>query len=299
MNIGIRDRIGSLWRDIRRWVAAVCVGFTLHWAAIDTHHVVEPLWRLQLPEIAPSAVASFYVLLFIAVAWWLYTLRRDFEPPRTRYLRVDTNPRQRQHLVLFLSVLNPQIFPDGIPGDISLTGDFAEDVALLDARQKAPKPKWAWEMALRGISHHVPCLQSVTIVCSRDSLRQLPQFLSLLGRYRALRDVNRRLLVNQAGKGRVIDCALLPTEVAAWDFEQFDVLSGGLADLLDYFRAERIPNRQVMVDLTGGQKVNSVVAAAITFNRHIKNQYVQTNEPWKVIGYDIVWEPREAEGIGV
>jgi hypothetical protein len=77
------------------------------------------------------------------------------------------------------------------------------------------------------------------------------------------------------------------------------VLSGGLADLLDYFRSERIRNKQVMVDLTGGQKVNSVVAAAITFNRHIKNQYVQTNEPWKVIGYDIVWEPREAEGIGV
>lgn len=301
MNAGFRNRLGSIWQSIRRWVAAAFVGFTLHWAAIDIHHTVEPLWHGDWPEISLTAISLFYLLLFVAAAWWLYSLRLDFEPPHTRYFRVDSRPRQREHLVLFLSRINLQSFPDGVPADIGLTGDFAKDLELLDARQMTsePKSKWTWEMALRGIAHHVPTLKSVTIVCSNESLLQLDLFLTLLSRYETLNTVRRKLLANDGGRGRVIDCTPRPENVTGWDFEQFDVLSNGLADLLEYFRRERIPDKHIMVDLTGGQKVTSVVAAAITFNRHLKNQYVQTNEPWNVIGYDIVWAPREPEGLGL
>lgn len=73
-----------------------------------------------------------------------------------------------------------------------------------------------------------------------------------------------------------------------WDFERFDDLSKAILELFKIFRRQRVPDEQVMIDFTGGQKVTSVVAAAVTFNRRSKAQYVQTNKPWNVVSYDVM-----------
>ncbi len=53
-----------------------------------------------------------------------------------------------------------------------------------------------------------------------------------------------------------------------------------------------------MIDFTGGQKVTSVVAASLTFNRRIKAQYVQTNPPWQVVSYDVIHGFANPGGLG-
>ena len=84
-----------------------------------------------------------------------------------------------------------------------------------------------------------------------------------------------------------------------FNFEHFDELSDALAYLLRKFRRGKFTDSDIMIDFTGGQKVTSVVAAAITFNRSIKAQYVQTNDPWKAISYDILLASPDTGGLGV
>jgi hypothetical protein len=84
-----------------------------------------------------------------------------------------------------------------------------------------------------------------------------------------------------------------------WDFEQFDDLSRAIWHLLREFKQRRIRDDQVMLDFTGGQKVTSIVAASVTFNRTIKAQYVQTNSPHEVISYDIQLGLSDTGGLGV
>lgn len=95
------------------------------------------------------------------------------------------------------------------------------------------------------------------------------------------------------------DCPKAPMLEGGWDFERFDDLSRAVLHLLRVFKRQRVRDDQIMIDFTGGQKVTSVVAASVTFNRTIKAQYVQTNEPYAVISYDILMESLETGGLGL
>jgi hypothetical protein len=83
-----------------------------------------------------------------------------------------------------------------------------------------------------------------------------------------------------------------------WDFEQFDDLSRAVLHLLHDFKQRRVRDGQIMIDFTGGQKVTSILAASVTFNRTVKAQYVQTNLPHEVISYDIQLASSETSGLG-
>jgi hypothetical protein len=69
--------------------------------------------------------------------------------------------------------------------------------------------------------------------------------------------------------------------------------------LLREFKRQHVADDRIMIDFTGGQKVTSVVAASVTFNRTIKAQYVQTNAPHQVISYDILLGSSETGGLGL
>jgi len=93
----------------------------------------------------------------------------------------------------------------------------------------------------------------------------------------------------------LVDFPSNPFSRCGWEFEDFDDLCDGLLELFRLLDDRGVPNREITVDLTGGYKVTSVVAAAVTFNRDVMAQYVQTerktnHEP---IGYDwVIEDPR-------
>ena len=95
------------------------------------------------------------------------------------------------------------------------------------------------------------------------------------------------------------DCPKEPIAEGGWDFERFDDLSRAVLHLVRAFKPQRVSDDQIMIDFTGGQKVTGVVAAAVTFNRTIKAQYVQTNHPYDVISYDILMGSPETGGLGM
>jgi hypothetical protein len=83
-----------------------------------------------------------------------------------------------------------------------------------------------------------------------------------------------------------------------WEFERFDDLSRAVLHLIREYKRQNVSEHQIMIDFTGGQKVTSVVAASVTFNRKIKAQYVQTNPPHEVVSYDILLGSAETGGLG-
>jgi hypothetical protein len=69
-----------------------------------------------------------------------------------------------------------------------------------------------------------------------------------------------------------------------------------LSQLLALLGGEGIADREIAIDLTGGPKPATVVAASATIHRELRNQYVCTNpknpdaEQWEyeVLDYDLV-----------
>jgi len=242
------------------------------------------------------ATLTFYFSLLALLACLAYFQRDVLNRPRTR-LRQIHQPPQRQHLTLFVSSLNPGSydsssgFPPGFQPSFKLSSDLD---GLLDLKDKG-RPRWPWEMILRGIVHHVPRLQTVSVFCSTASITQVHLLGRILGRYPEFRNVKFKVVLRREHGIDLVDFPSNPFSRCGWEFEDFDDLCDGLLELFRLLDDRGVPNREITVDLTGGYKVTSVVAAAVTFNRDVMAQYVQTerktnHEP---IGYDwVIEDPR-------
>ena len=246
--------------------------------------------------ISKSRIA--YVLFFFVMVWILYERRHAFFRPRTRYL-ADEVPEPKKHLILFLSNLDltKSTFHGGVPEGLNLSNDLEQDIKAIELHKKTHS-FWRWEMPLRGIRTHLGVLETVTLVCSRKSVEQKHWFLEICNRYEQLKNVTFYLLVR--GQPYLVPASSEVLDSAkGFDFESFDELSDAMWLLLKKLRKQKVSERDIMIDFTGGQKVTSVVAAAITFNREIRAQYVQTNHPWETLSYDVINASSDTAGLGL
>jgi len=257
---------------------------------------------LELWETGASSRFSFlkfsYVIFFAATVFWFYKVRPVIFRPRTRFLRDIESPAEREHLVLFLSGLDLEkgSYVDGVPKGIVLSGDIDRDISALEVHKRS-NPPWRWEMPLRAIRHHVGKLKSITFICSPDSIKQAPLLYGILKKYQCLDAPSIQILAKDGNRPVLVRAAEISQRVDGWEFERFDQLSEALDYLLNLFKENEVAEKQIMIDFTGGVKVTSVVAAAMTFNRRIEAQYVQTNPPWKVVSYDILMGSGDTPGV--
>ena len=232
------------------------------------------------------------------MVWLLYLRRHAFFRPRTRFLANEV-PEPKKHLILFLSDLDTSRgkFHNGVPEGLNLSNDLEKDIEAIELHKKT-HPLWRWEMPLRGIRTHLGVLKTVTFVCSRESIEQKQWFLDICERYEQLKNVTFYLLVK--GHPYLVPASSEVLDPAqGFDFKSFDELSDAMWRLLKRLRKQKILERDIMIDFTSGQKVTSVVAAAITFNREIKAQYVQTNAPWETLSYDVIHASSDTEGLRI
>lgn len=296
--------------ELQAFLAAVCSILFGSWAADE----IRDLFHYFIRETTSTALLVGYMVgavvsfvLFLLSLYWLYRLRKLWVRPRTR-LRQDENPPTFSHLVLFLSHLNTKQgqFENGIPKSLQLSGDLVEDLkqlcALKEKIDSSSSIRWAWEMPLRAIAYHAVALQTVTLICSKESLQQVHWFTRLLQeKYQKVSDkFHVQLLLRKEAKASVSEARKEPIDPHqcdewGWDFEDFDDLSNGMIDLLHHFHEKGIRENQIVVDFTGGKKVTSVIGASVTFNREVSSQYVQTDTPHRVIGYDLVLRPEGEE----
>jgi hypothetical protein len=72
-------------------------------------------------------------------------------------------------------------------------------------------------------------------------------------------------------------------------FESFEALMGAVRNLLQG-RLGKLPAERIMVDVTGGMKVTSIVGTTLTPHRDARFQYVTTQPPHRVIVHRLVIE---------
>jgi hypothetical protein len=70
------------------------------------------------------------------------------------------------------------------------------------------------------------------------------------------------------------------------DYEDYNSVMDSIRDRLKQ-ECESKPDINIFVDITGGQKITSVAAAAATIGTIGQFQYVQTNDPYEVLVSDL------------
>jgi len=250
----------------------------------------------------------FLYLTFFMFMVKVLSSQKGFFPPRTRYLS-NKNAEKRKHLFLFLSDSSLKIEKtSGIPDKLKLLfRNIAEDLEIMKKAKESKENgvRWNWEMPLRAINHHWGMLETTTLICSKESRKQVHLFLNICRKYNELNDIKFYLLLQKEGKPRHLDTAFVDhvndfksedfIDYEGLDFESFDELTEAILCLISkYKNAEK----DIMIDITGGKKPTSIVGASVTFNQKIKAQYIQTEDANHALSYDVIRAPRYPGGVG-
>ena len=256
----------------------------------------------------PSFTIPLLFVLLAIISCIAAVAARDLFRPRNIALGPKRHPDPHPHVVLFLSDLSAKVkFVEGIPETLSLTDSLKDDLEEMGRRKNEESLKsgevvirWSWEMPLRGLWQHRDVLRFVTLVCSKESLPQAQWFAQLIERYKKafteLIPGGVRLLVRCGSSIELKPCTPAAARhgdpaTQGWNFEEYDELFNGLVAMIDQLTREGQREADVIIDVTGGQKPNSIVGALLTVNRRAKFQYVQTNTPCEVISYDLMTDP--------
>lgn len=310
LRLGSRTRITTKHRVALFYGAATTVvSFGAATSAERTIVALANGWAIEPMDFAGGAL---YWIVFAGLVIAVFKHRNELGAVMTFPKQKPSPPRR--HLILFLSHLiskdgkplqdkdDKSLFTNGVPNwfvtdraDRNAQGHAVnihnDLVGLLNLKKKDAKLRWTWEMPLRSIQHHLPKLEQVTIVCSPSSLFQTPWFLDIAQGY--FPGVTFALWAESEHTHRLeriagADARKRIDTLTGRDFEELDVLSGAIRDLLDTLTQLGVPDQDIVIDFTGGQKPTSIVAASITFNRPITAQYVRTDGQFERPGDDII-----------
>ena len=294
------EAIKRNWKKIRGYTPWILAGLTLifgNWASEAIYSTAKSVWYKD--EVITTSWQAFTIVSFIGLIFLLKSFRNNFFPPRTKRLRKEPL-EQRKHLVIFLSdyYLGHEK-GDGIPVWFKPDWQLKNDINELERiKEKEPRNKWPWEMALRSIDGHLDLLKTITVICSEKSIKLLPKFVDICQKYTEIKNKRFYCLCLRNKKNTLldIDTDLSPNAVEGYDFEDFDSLIDAFIILLKEFKQKKIFDKDVMVDITGGQKPSSVIGAVATFQNQLMFQYVKTNKPYDIVTYDVVQEISDVKG---
>lgn len=303
--------------EVLPWIVAACTVLSANWAA-DAFMGTFSVWSSG--TIGCFSLARFiYIILFTIFAICFYYQRDAFFRPRTRYFS-NEDAEKRKHLILFLSSLDTtrSNFVDGLPEGLELHFDnITEDLEIMKKAKesKVNRVKWSWEMPLRAINHHLKKpLETITLICSEKSLcsegslDQAHLFLNICRKYKELNNIRFYLLLQKKCEPKHLDVAFINRandfkskefiDFQGLNFESFDKLTDAFVYLLGLKSFKNV-EEDIMIDITGGQKPTSIVGAAITFNKKIKAQYIQTSDQNRALSYDVILASSHTEGFGL
>lgn len=207
------------------------------------------------------------VIALLSVA--IYRLRDELLP--VKQLEQHVSFDARKGLLLFLSYDKEGTRFDSqrrellrVDKVIPLTGNLQDD----KDSEVFNNVRWNGQQLLRAIAPHSGTLEKVYLIGSQQSKVQVPLWHELFAFY-----FPSGLTV------KVLDAAV--------DFEDLDAVTKAISGAIDWFTREGLKAEEIMVDVTGGQKIVSIGAALSTLHRRqLMFQYV--NEPGKVTAYNAV-----------
>ena len=170
----------------------------------------------------------------------------------------EESPRKKRALILFLSDLrNEESVKEAIEG--LKTGRESLENFDLNRFDR-------WRMPYEAIKYHLPRLESVVVITSDRSSPQFPTFKELVKTvFPKKLNVEERKLENFESVKRI--------------FEE-------ISSIYKSLKNRGIKERDVIIDVTSGQKTNSIAAAFMTLYYDREFQYVSTQN-YKVKSYDV------------
>lgn len=248
-------------------------------------------------------------VLFVLASWLTYRQAKDWVP--VRHIAQHSKVRPHRALIVPVSLFNPLPEQDAdkmwwvrerdqktkeVKREIRLTGDLAADIATFT------KQDWRWngQQFLRCLAPHLLAAQRppdgpavpLDLVLigssgprgSHPSLEALRNLLPLYG---------------------PVSFSTPGSSGEAIDFERIGELQQLFDDCIRHFLAKGIPESEILIDATGGQKTTSIAAALTTLRWHqVEFQYVESKdvaggvdqpEP-RVLGFNVVVEARASIG---
>ncbi|MCP5535448.1 MAG: hypothetical protein H7A51_04340 [Akkermansiaceae bacterium] len=270
----------SLFIRFVLWLLSTLIIVTAYCSATWSEHAV---LGKDFLEAHPIFISSICVLGLLATNKVLKKILRVIEGPEDIHL--NNNPDPINTLVLAVSLPNHTLeFPtstdvhavvsvasrtDSPPVTYTLSGkNLASDIDALDGSM------WKWQQLLRAIEPHKELKKVILIGSKTGYMPGSP------GSYASLDECSKLLAPYLPSS-----CALsLHHEALA--FEDFNELKTALRNIITEEISD-VGEGHVAVDVTGGQATTSIAGAAATIGTEAIFQYVQTNEPYAVLYYDV------------
>jgi hypothetical protein len=236
---------------------------------------------LPIPEWVPtSSISLFVLLMFFSSVFLLYKLRYQFQAVRSLSEHECTPykciilPVSSPYPELSVSFSGRTIMVD----TVRLTGDdVKEDIERLAT--SASTQRWNWLHTMRAIQPHAESARRFYLLGSKDIKDEHGK--TRKGSHHSLADME-KLLRHYVHKDAHIEA------VGPVDFEDFGALMDVLRDIMADSKKKGFSEKDIIIDVTGGQKIPSIVGAVATLQNRLVFQYVQTNWPFRVKAYDVV-----------
>lgn len=274
-------------KELRRiWFVAVVVIAAEHLTLIE----FAALTSSHAGRHASVPLLTFSSAVFVLALAYAFRNRERFGIRLRSAVPEGSTASRARYLSVFLSKL-PLGDPPNLLAAPTGVADRAAGLAELDATHAR-----SWSQPIRAIGHQVDLNEGgtvdVVVVPSEQSAPQTRMFATLLRRFFTPSQVRLRAcaVARTAPGSHTIEAVLL-------DEDRFDELeSSGIATELDFDDIDMLwdtmdwllppgaawpnaPDQEIIVDLTGGTKVTSVVGALITVDRDVRAQYVETGAP--------------------
>jgi len=227
------------------------------------------LLHYAIPDnLMPLVKLIISVILFVIVVLYINQAAKQHFPP----LEVKTfdNPPSQKALVIFLSTLsNPEGMIEKFKESPCPVRKRKDDVSSAHDAIKRHFKSWgigpvSWEMPILAISHHYPELEHLYVITSPASDDLYEKF-----------KINIEQIFPDL-KGNI-------TPIRKVDFENVEAVFNAVDSI---FTNGKHNVKDILVDITSGQKPSSAAAVIPTLSRDRRFQYVGTND--KVVrAYDV------------
>ncbi|MBI5576795.1 MAG: hypothetical protein HY896_10595 [Deltaproteobacteria bacterium] len=262
---------------------------TFNWTSMSLYEMTKGEFSLR--QLVPVA-------LFLLLALALLLKARKVSLHGTFIVDEKADPQKCQALIVFLSPPGMDSkWLEGRQADEILSGIHDELI-----RQRFDGP---WRMPVEAIAHHLEWLDTVVVIPSADAEKRQTQqetasSAHLLdkkktepGTWRDM-DLFRKtieLLTGRQNRPRIMTIGEIDDRwKAGVDFEKVGDLINAVEQAYDWLNENGAADYEIMVDITGGQKVPAVAGAAMALGVGRRFQYVSRRD-YVVRSYDVTYRP--------
>jgi hypothetical protein len=238
-----------------------------------------------IPVEVKILIAVVLLVSLCSNVFWLYRIRKVWRLP-PRVLSQREGSESRKVLVMGLSTPPERVKGFDLGGSNSIlihhhaTGNMLEIPRLEDAMENMQGHNW--QQSLRAINPHARTTLALLVVVPSSgaggSSQFTSQFQQWIKHYQTI------------GAWQPFNIEIAP----AVDYEAFEALQGAYVGALKYAEKMGFREEDMVIDVTAGQKTNSVAAAMVTLTSEVDFQYVQTASPFSIVTYSVISEgPRD------